>query len=321
MLYSGKIQTLMGTTLLFVVCFLQPLHAKRKAKRLPPLKVSQTVFKGVYMGEKAKLNVLVHNEGSNDLKISKVKTSCGCTTTKLKSNLIPAGEKVEIEVEVDTKQKLGPMSKSVRVFIEHFTLPHSFQVTGEVLKNSMNHHHNVDPKELFSPKCASCHVVPTENLHGRPLYLAACAMCHGTYRQGGDGPALAPNNHGEHWNMVLRKGLVRMPGFHQDHGGPLDEMQIQSLEVFLKSPKPEPADHSLKGLELYVESCSPCHGASFMGPIGPDIRPSALEAFDRSELLELLRSGGNHLCMPPFLDQLGGSLNEQQIETLVDFLK
>ncbi|BDD06868.1 DUF1573 domain-containing protein [Aureibacter tunicatorum] len=57
----------------------------------------------------------VKNSGDNPLVISKVKTSCGCTTSSYTKSAIPAGESGELEVTYNAKN-LGAFTKSVTVF-------------------------------------------------------------------------------------------------------------------------------------------------------------------------------------------------------------
>lgn len=55
------------------------------------------------------------NTGDQDLIIKKVQSSCGCTIPKKPSEPISPGEKSEIIVEYDTKNRQGPFRKTITV--------------------------------------------------------------------------------------------------------------------------------------------------------------------------------------------------------------
>jgi mono/diheme cytochrome c family protein len=292
----------------------------RSRDRIPQLSTQNTHFGSVPMGEKAILQCWVQNLSDHDLEITRVKTSCGCTTSELSQNHFPAGGNILIKVTVDTQQKMGHIRKSLRIYAHKYALPYVFYVEGDITPQEREHE-AMDPAHLFSTSCSACHSTPALNLTGRPLYLAACATCHGTFRQGGQGPALTPARYLESWNQVIRSGRTTMPGFHIDHHGPLTELQIQSLEHLLSSAIPSSEEQKNDGHGLYRENCSPCHGSARLGPIGPDIRSITLAPWSDAELKKLLMKGGEHLCMPAFHEKEGGNLSEQQIEHLVKFLK
>ena len=59
---------------------------------------------------------VVRNEGDADLVISRVKTSCGCTTTKLTTpHTVPPGESVEITATLSLKGRSGRQHKTITV--------------------------------------------------------------------------------------------------------------------------------------------------------------------------------------------------------------
>ena len=293
----------------------------RTRDRIPQMEVIKADFGSVPMGEKAVLDCWVQNLGDRDLEIARIKTSCGCTTSELSQNHLPAGGNVLLKITVDTQQKLGRIRKSLRVYADKFALPYTFYVEGDITPQKREHQ-SMDPAYLFSTSCSACHSTPALNLVGRPLYLAACATCHGAFRQGGHAaPPLQPSRYHEIWNQVIRAGRGSMPGFHLDHQGPLTELQIQSLELLLSTPLPSSQEQKTDGHGLYRENCSPCHGSARLGPIGPDIRSTTMAPWSDEELKTLLMKGSAHLCMPAFHEEQGGNLSEQQIDLLVKFLR
>ena len=271
----------------------------RNRDRIPQLRTQNTNFGSVPMGEKAILQCWVQNLSDHDLNITRVKTSCGCTTSELTQSDLPAGGNVLIKITVDTQQKMGHIRKSLRVYAKKFALPYVFYVEGDITPQEREHK-SMDPSHLFSTSCSACHTTPALNLTGRPLYLAACATCHGTFRQGGHGPALASARYSKSWAQVIRSGNGTMPGFHNDHLGPLTELQIQSLEHLLSSAIPSSQEQKNDGRGLYRENCSPCHGSARLGPIGPDIRATTLAPWNDVELKNLISKGGNHLWHASF---------------------
>lgn len=312
-----------STFLLFVLPLFSnhPSLEAASKRRKPPLEVRHNSFGPTPMGQKALLKCQLINTSNQHLDISLIKTSCGCTSYDLAQDQIPAGGRVTLSITVDTQQKMGFISKAIRVYLKSFNIPFVFQVKGEVIPNAMSHAgHGQKKDHLFSARCASCHITPAQNLKGYPLYLAACATCHGSLRQGGFGPSLQADRYNDSWLKTTREGRGNMVGFHNDHGGYLNDRQVESLMSLLSGPTPKIPDTS-SGLRVYQQSCSPCHGSSRLGPIGPDIRFESLEAFSSSELKSMISHGTDHPCMPAFSIQKGGHLSDRNIEKLIQFLK
>jgi len=72
-------------------------------------------FGKIKAGKKAVHKYKFVNTGNRDLKISEVKTTCGCTVAKYPKDPIPPGGKGKIEVAFDTKDKNGPYVKGVNI--------------------------------------------------------------------------------------------------------------------------------------------------------------------------------------------------------------
>jgi hypothetical protein len=56
------------------------------------------------------------NVGKNPLKITNIKTSCGCTSKNYSKDLVPAGSEGFVTLEFDPSGKKGEVSKSATVF-------------------------------------------------------------------------------------------------------------------------------------------------------------------------------------------------------------
>jgi uncharacterized cupredoxin-like copper-binding protein len=56
------------------------------------------------------------NRGEVPLKIRNVKTSCGCTAALVSDNTIEPGKKGTLKVELDTKNRVGKMSRKVTIY-------------------------------------------------------------------------------------------------------------------------------------------------------------------------------------------------------------
>lgn len=55
------------------------------------------------------------NKGSGPLKISNVKTTCGCTTALVSGELIAPGKEGTLDVKLDTKHRVGKLSRRITV--------------------------------------------------------------------------------------------------------------------------------------------------------------------------------------------------------------
>lgn len=73
-------------------------------------------FGSVWQDEKAVFVLTVRNEGSADLVIRDVRTTCGCTVAQPERNTIPPGQTTTIRVEYDTHGKQGDQESKVLIF-------------------------------------------------------------------------------------------------------------------------------------------------------------------------------------------------------------
>jgi len=276
-------------------------------------------FGQVHHGVRQKIHTLLTNTSANLIKIDHIKTSCGCTSVELFNHDISAQSNLQLTFELDTLQKVGQIRKSVRIYFKDDPSPTLMYLTGEVLPQPKQHMSIQTDKGIFSENCASCHVNPGQNKRGQALYLADCAMCHGTFKTGASAPPLLPSSLKPDWKDTLIKGKNLMPAFSSEHQGPLTSQQIDSL-VDLLSQESQPSDYQSKAPALnYYRWCAPCHGTDKMGPIGPDLRSESLQHWSHASLFELLKNGRNSI-MPSFHLNHNGPFNDEELQRLVDYL-
>jgi mono/diheme cytochrome c family protein len=277
-------------------------------------------FKDVHHGELAKVSTLLFNTGATDVFVDRIKNSCGCTTVELKDKTVPANGLLQLDFIIDTLQKVGEIRKSAKVYFKNDTRPLTIYISGKILPQPKGHMMHHEKKSIFSEKCASCHVIPGHKLTGKSLYLADCAMCHGTLRQGASAPPLLPSLYNPTWEESINKGKGNMIGFGHEHGGPLNDNQLKSLIEYLKPQEDsDQAYRSKSPALLYYRWCSACHGNEKMGPIGPDIRSQNLKHYTVESLAEFLKKNNTPL-MPSFHVDQNGPFDEQELINLAKYL-
>jgi mono/diheme cytochrome c family protein len=273
------------------------------------------------MGQIARVKLVGVNFGNEPVEIERILSSCGCTSTDFRKEVISPKKKAVVEISITTNQKIGQVSKAVRIYFTGNNAPHKVTVKGTVLPTGkFDHAAETKKVSIFFKDCASCHVTPGENKYGERLYMTDCAFCHGTNRQGGYAPPLISEM--PHWYQIITKGTgVNMPGFLKDHGGPRTEGQITSLMNYLKNPSPTTSsnDTSLSGRRIYSYKCSVCHGSRQLGGIAPSLKEE-LPRFTTESLSQLLKEGTDHLMMPSFLKEKGGSMTDEEIDKLCEYL-
>lgn len=271
-------------------------------------------FGEAVMGEEVNVELILSNSGNTSIKIDRIKPSCGCTAAEIQSEVIAPGAKTKVKFALDTSQKVGQISKSVRIYLVGRTAPTIILIQGLITKAEKAH--AMKAKSIFSPDCALCHSHYGKNRKGRGLYLANCAFCHGVNRNGESAPAINPED-----PAMLEKisaGFGSMPGFAEAHGGPLNAVQVDSLVAFLR----ESSNHfkGTSGSYVYYENCSPCHGVKRYGGSAPSLRYDDLKKFPPLALKQIISDGISGTIMGPFSREKGGSLEEQQIGLLMEYL-
>jgi cytochrome c553 len=195
------------------------------------------------------LKFSVTNVSNDEIMITRLRPSCGCTVARMPSNpwkLAPGGSGV-IEITTDLRNKRGILNKTVtvessaglRVLQMKIVIPSD----GGTTPGMQNRGQNLlialaDRQAIFHGECASCHKTPAEGKMGAALYLAACGICHDTTHRASMVPVLnSLNTSSNYWNRWITYGKTNslMPGFAKKQGGPLTDDQIESLVQHLSA--------------------------------------------------------------------------------------
>jgi len=198
------------------------------------------------------------NSTPSELTIHKITTSCGCTAAKAKPVpwMVPPGATDEIRVTMDLRGRSGLLSKTVfvqtsagvsvlnpRVRIPQFVplTPSNFSArSAPANRGGMNNRlanlriATADRQAVFKGDCARCHVEPARGKTGKPLYAAACGICHDAEHRAAMVPdltKLARPTPAEYWRHWIEHGKPNslMPAFAQGQGGPLSDAEVESL--------------------------------------------------------------------------------------------
>jgi cytochrome c553 len=208
----------------------------------------------------AHFNFCFTNVSPTNILIISVHPSCGCTTAQLPQLpwLVPSGSNGQIGISVNLAGKSGTLQKTVTVGTDKGTknllvkiiLPEALYAVSvydstlsETNRQTNQQIAKVDRQAIFRDECASCHVKPAEGKYGRELFIAACGICHETPHRA----SMVPNLHQlkeptsfEFWQAMISQGKsgTLMPAFAKTAGGPLTDMQIVSVAVYLASAIP-----------------------------------------------------------------------------------
>lgn len=177
---------------------------------------------------------------AEDVIITAVRPSCGCTTAKMPPlpwRLGP-GASGQIEATVDIRGKHGLVNKIVSVESSAGT-----NLLTLVINIAEDRARNMDlaladRQAVFRGQCATCHVQPSVGKTGLALYRYACGICHESEHRASMVPNLNALNKPtgrEYWDGWVRNGKAGslMPAFSQAAGGPLAENQIATLVDYL----------------------------------------------------------------------------------------
>lgn len=95
-----------------------PPMTEEELAAAPRLEFDQVVhdFGKVNQGTTVVTTFELTNTGMDDLLIRKVKPNCGCTTTNLNEQMIPAGDSLSMELSFDTSGRKGRQYKTVTIF-------------------------------------------------------------------------------------------------------------------------------------------------------------------------------------------------------------
>lgn len=199
------------------------------------------------------------NVSANDVVISNVHPGCGCTTAHLPSMpwTVAPGTNGTIPVSINLAGKTGTIFKNLTVTTDKGIKMLNFRVNilpvplptmTEADRTNNIKIAQADRQAVFSGDCVSCHVKLGEGKFGKLLYDADCAICH----EGEHRATMVPDLHAlkvptnpEFWKTWISHGKpsTLMPAFAKSEGGPLSDMQVASLAVYLNyiiPPKSNP---------------------------------------------------------------------------------
>lgn len=91
---------------------------EEEAKLAPKLIIAEKVhsFGSIQQGESVSTLFTLKNEGKSDLIIRKTHSSCSCTSAKLNSKILKAGELLELEVTFNSTGRRGNQQKSITIY-------------------------------------------------------------------------------------------------------------------------------------------------------------------------------------------------------------
>lgn len=124
-------------------------------------------FGEAVMGEEIKVKLILSNSGNTSLLIDRIKPSCGCTAAIINDRQLELGSKAELTLALDTSQKVGRLSKSVRIYLAGNDIPRIVLIQGLVTPAKKSH--GMKAKSIFDPECALCHTHYGKGRKGRGL--------------------------------------------------------------------------------------------------------------------------------------------------------
>jgi mono/diheme cytochrome c family protein len=195
------------------------------------------------------------NVSAAEVIINRVGTSCGCTAAELPEQpwKVAPGKGGPIQVTMNMQGKYGTVTKEVWVHTSLGTK--TLEVTtvapvppppdnADELKRQENMRMAQSNRQaVFRNDCASCHVEPGKGKKGAELYTASCGICHDSAHRASTVPdltELAFPTDADFWRQWIKLGRPNsmMPAFAKEHGGPLDQEQVNSLVEHLLKAMP-----------------------------------------------------------------------------------
>jgi len=192
------------------------------------------------------------NTSSSEVTVHNIRTSCGCTVVKMPPapwKLAP-GTNGTFEVNVDLTGKFGIVTKTVTVDssagYRYLTVRVSIPPSTPSQAANADRARNLqialaDRQAVFRGECAICHLTPGAGKMGEDLYDGTCAICHDAEHRASMVPnlrALRKPTDAEYWRKWITSGKSGslMPAWAKAQGGPLNEIEIESLVQYLTGP-------------------------------------------------------------------------------------
>jgi mono/diheme cytochrome c family protein len=200
------------------------------------------------------------NVSPAEVTISRVQTSCGCTTAQLPPMpwTIPAGGTGAIPVTMNVQGKSGVVTKTLTVYTDKgqkmLMLKTTILQPDPQFMTAADRERNQllaksDRQAVFKGDCARCHVEPVIGKFGKDLYLTACGICHEAEPRAtmvSDLRNLPNDTNADYWKLMITLGKegTLMPAFAQAHSGPLSDPQITTLVGYLVANFPAQGTNS-----------------------------------------------------------------------------
>ncbi len=230
--------------LIIIVLFLLASPVQAQAARQGNIVFDETFFDfGVVTeGDVVKHTFKFKNEGKGIAGIETTETSCGCTTASGTLKTYKPGERGEMAVEVDTKDKKGIIIKTVTVKMTHNEKP-SVELSLAMKLEPPPHPKIVNARNINTDAaCKACHLESGAGQSGIFLYHRVCSQCHGKKGMGGVAHALNDAS----WQRqasdvyiakVIHAGLPEkgMPAFVEGVTPALTDTQIDTLIKYIRS--------------------------------------------------------------------------------------
>lgn len=190
------------------------------------------------------------NVSTENVLILAVPPSCQCTAVELPPLpwTIPPGTNGQIKLTVNLPSWSGLLFKTVSVSTDKGskTLNLRINVLPPVIPKLTEEERaqgiaaaKNDRQAIFRGDCARCHMKNIQGKYGKNLYDAVCGICHEAEHRAGIVPDLhhlATPTNDEFWRTWIAHGKPGslMPAFATSDGGPLNDLQINTLVSFLR---------------------------------------------------------------------------------------
>jgi cytochrome c5 len=192
-------------------------------------------------------NFFLKNQGVDKVENLTIETSCGCTTALTPRKFISSGKMMKVSIQSDLTGKRGIIYKEfvVNYKLKNIVKKKIITLSFSVVANIKAHHAKKLTDVLFNDKCGKCHATPAVGKKGKALFKAVCGFCHGKNGGGASARGFTSVEYMKNFNPKLAKNIIEkgttdesMPGFLNDHGGPLNAEQVDSLiQYFLNRKK------------------------------------------------------------------------------------
>lgn len=224
--------------------FLLASPIQAQADRLGNIVFEETFFDfgAVTEGDVVKHTFKFKNEGRGKAGIETTESSCGCTTASGTLKTYKPGERGEMAVEVDTKDKKGIIIKTVMVKMAHNEKP-TVELSLAMKLEPPPHPKIENARNINTDAaCKTCHLESGAGQTGIFLYHRVCSQCHGKKGMGGiahalDDAAWQRQADDVYIAKVIHAGQPEkgMPAFVEGVTPALTDTQIDTLIKYIRS--------------------------------------------------------------------------------------